>query len=470
MNQRQRNNGIYAWLLLGVCLIWTLSFPLTPVMGQTAGNEGQNQDAAVGSGGDQSTEATIPQPEISPEAVEKAKEVLKKSAQAYHQASKMRDTITIVSPDPFTGLPAEQTVELEFYGGTDASVFIPGAGYHFFSVGKKVYATRKTVPLQYYETDLKGDLAQTVVDKAGPGIIFPDFAFKRTLDADYLEKVVTRTLKDAKITGYHRAVIEGEDIHELYALGSNGDLYIAIDPNTYFIKSYTVQIDPIPDPDPQKNFDGTVITFKFDSVVDDTLTPPDVSFVMNRDFVKKPSIAALDYDMITIGDPLPRVTSETIDGKTIRFCDDLSKINILVYFVMNDPMSDATLKMTQELEKRIKEENLPVKIICINTLEGMDDTPDEWRAQLKKFLADNNYDFTTVIDFDAMASNNHNIGYIPTFMIVDRDDVIRKKYDRQQATDADKMIKDIQRILDNEQKMKAAENAENLPAKSDSGG
>jgi len=405
-----------------------------------------------------------PQPEISPGAVEKAYQVLVKSAKAYQRAQKLRDVVTLSSPDPFTGEPTDQKLNLEFYGGTDALVDLGEAGYKFFSVGKKVYTTRAVVPLQYFETDLKGDLANTVADKSGPGIIFPHFALRRSSDPKLLEEAVTRTLQSGKITGYHRAVIDGEDIHEIYAEGSNGDLYIAIDPETMFLKSLTVQLDSIPDPDPAKSFDGAVIVFSFNPQVLEDLTPPDPSIFKSEDYVKKAAISQLDYDPITIGDRFPRITVETVDGEPFHYCDDLSKINIMVYFVMDDEMSSDTMHMTRELGQRIKDEDLPVNIVAVNTLEDMDDAQDEWRGLLKKYLEDNGYDFTTVMDVGAISTNNHNIGYIPTLIMVDRHGMIRRKYDRKQALGVDKMIADIKRLLkEDEEKAKPASEATEGP-------
>lgn len=413
----------------------------------TGGQEGTSSDQPT----------PYPQPEISPGAVEKAYQLLVKSAKAYQRAQKLRDVVTLSSPDPITGEPSEQKLTLEFYGGTDALVDLGEAGYRFFSVGTNVYVTRAVVPLQYFETDLKGDLANTVADKSGPGIIFPHFALRRSSDPKLLEEAVTRTLQNGKITGYHRAVIDGEDIHEIYAEGSNGDLYIAIDPETYFLKSLTVQLDPIPDPDPAKSFDGAVIVFSFAPQVLEELTPPDPSIFKSADYARKAAISQLDYDPITIGDRFPRITVKTVDGDPFRYCDDLSKINIMIYFVMDDEMSSDTMHMAQELEQRIKDENLPVNIVAVDTLEDMDDAQDEWRGLLKNYLGDNAYDFTTVMDVGSMSTNNHNIGYIPTLIMVDRHDMIRRKYDRKQALGVDKMIADIKRLLKEDEEKATAD-------------
>ncbi len=414
------------------------------------------QDEAAGgdAAGAAVAQPAYPQPELSPEAVEKARAVLAKAGQAYRRATKMTDTVTFFAPDIFTGEPSEQKIELAFYGGTDALVDLQGVGYRFVSVGEKAYVRRRTVPLMVAILDMKGDLAQTVMDPEGNGIIFPHFAFKRSTDVMKFEDAVTRTLKEPVIEGYHRAIIDGEDVHEIYATGSNGDLYITIDPKTYFLKSLTAQYDPVVDPedpeDPAKNFDGAVVVFNFNPKAHAELEVPDVTIFDTIDWVKVDSVVELEPQPVTIGNRLPRVPVQLVNGEYIRFCEDLTKINILVYFVMDDELSGATMAMAQQLQERAEAEELPIKITAVNTLEGLDEVPDEWRELLKAYVAESGYDFDFAIDFDALGANNHNVGYIPTFMIVDRNDLIRRKYDRAEAMDVEKMVEDIKKILQQE--------------------
>ncbi len=90
------------------------------------------------------------------------------------------------------------------------------------------------------------------------------------------------------------------------------------------------------------------------------------------------------------------------------------------------------------------------RALARNPYVAPDMVPQEWRDLLRTYIAENNFDFTFVVDDNALGANNHNIGFIPTMLIIDRNDIIRRKYETSAATDVEKMLTDIRRILKEE--------------------
>ncbi len=435
-----------SWMMAtGMCLIVSpyVAFGYQDTATETNSTTEATAEEIVQPATDVTDDEAPPMPELGPAAIDKAREVLKKSAAAYKSATAMRDVISVLAPDPFTGGPKEQIVRLEFYGGTDALVDLDDQGYIFFSKGPKVYATRNKVPFQYVEMDLVTDLATTLVEKSGPGIVFPHFDFRRTSDIEALEAVVVRTLQGGSIEGYQRYEMNGVDTHEIYCQSDIGDSYISIDPETYFFRDITIQYDP----DPEKEFEGAIVSFTFRPEITKDLAPPNPDKFSTVEFIKRPSVADLEPIKVMSGDRLPRITSKTPEGEEVQYAEDLDKINLLVYFSIEGQMSENMMKTAHELWQAIKDENLPVNLVATSTLEGLDQVPDEWNTLAREWVDSHGYEMPLLVDIGAMAADNHNIGYIPTIMLIDTDCIIRNRFELGDAADTTRIRKALDRLL-----------------------
>jgi peroxiredoxin len=119
-----------------------------------------------------------------------------------------------------------------------------------------------------------------------------------------------------------------------------------------------------------------------------------------------------------VGKPAPEVSLPTYDGGNVKLSDQKGKVVVLDFWgTWCVPCRVLSLPHLQEIadDKNLISKGLV--LWAINEAETRDD--------VKKFLADNKYTFTIVMDPDQKAANDLLVPGCPTTVVVGRDGAIK---------------------------------------------
>jgi peroxiredoxin len=130
--------------------------------------------------------------------------------------------------------------------------------------------------------------------------------------------------------------------------------------------------------------------------------------------------ALADDDTVTslVGKPSPDFSLATYDGGTVKLSDQKGKVVVLDFWgTWCVPCRQLSLPHLQELQDNKDLAAKGVVLWAIDEAETVDD--------VKKFLADNKYTFTIVMDPDQKGANALLVPGCPVTVVVGRDGVIK---------------------------------------------
>jgi peroxiredoxin len=313
--------------------------------------------------------------------LQRARKILEASGTAYRSVDALRDTLSYVVNAP----GSEQEIKTEEYGfGPGRRVFVKNALLEAVALDKTFYLAQSDVPDKYVSTSYDRDFGSILRNVAGAGSLFepPPLAMHegKSLDA-CIDTFRFNLLEPLRIDGYLQVIGDDRKTYdEVRFTASNGELTVTINPQTHFLERISFQVKPTGAPA------GFLVR------VNGTFSPrvssePPISFTaVSRSVVN--NLTELTSKRLAPGSPAPDFVLETLDGKKIAL-QDLGGTVVLVDFWATwcVPCWKA-LKETQSIADWAAAENLPVKVLAVNTLEKGSDAGEKlkkvqafWRSQ-----------------------------------------------------------------------------------------
>ena len=313
--------------------------------------------------------------------VERAREILETSAKTYRRVDALRDTLSYVVTAP----GSEQETKTQEYGfGPGRRVFVKNALLEAVALDKTFYLTQSDVPDKYVSVSYDRDFGSTLRNVAGAGSLFepPPLAMHegKSLDA-CIDTFRFNLLEPLRITGFRR--LTGEDkkqYDEVHLVANNGELNVRINPETHFLETISFQVKPPGAPE------GFLVR------VNGTFSPrasaePPITFAPDARSVVS-NLTDLTSERLVPGSPAPEFALESLDGKKIALRELRGSVVLLDFWATWCVPCWKALKETQSIADWAATENLPVKVLAVNTLEQGSDASEKlkrvqafWRSQ-----------------------------------------------------------------------------------------
>ena len=314
--------------------------------------------------------------------VERAREILETSAKAYRDVDVLRDTLSYVVTAP----GSEQETKTQEYGfGPGRRVFVKNALLEAVALDKTFYLTQSDVPDKYVSVSYDGDFGSTLRNVVGAGSLFepPPLAMHegKSLDA-CIDTFRFNLLERLRIAGYRAAVAgdDGKSYDEVQFTANNGELTLRIDQQTHFFATVSFQVKPAGAPE------GFLVRVNGTFLPRASAEPPITFNAGSRTVVN--NLTELASKRLALGSPAPDFALETLDGKKIALRELRGSVVLLDFWATWCVPCWKALKETQSIADWAATENLPVKVLAVNTLEQGSDASEKlkrvqafWRSQ-----------------------------------------------------------------------------------------
>lgn len=314
--------------------------------------------------------------------VERAREILETSAKAYRDVDALRDTLSYVVTAP----GSEQETKTQEYGfGPGRRVFVKNALLEAVALDKTFYLTQSDVPDKYVSVSYDGDFGSTLRNVVGAGSLFepPPLAMHegKSLDA-CIDTFRFNLLERLRIAGYRAAVAgdDGKSYDEVQFTANNGELTLRIDRQTHFFATVSFQVKPAGAPE------GFLVRVNGTFLPRASAEPPITFNAGSRTVVN--NLTELASKRLALGSPAPDFALETLDGKKIALRELRGSVVLLDFWSTWCVPCWKALKETQSIADWAATENLPVKVLAVNTLEQGSDASEKlkrvqafWRSQ-----------------------------------------------------------------------------------------
>lgn len=141
---------------------------------------------------------------------------------------------------------------------------------------------------------------------------------------------------------------------------------------------------------------------------------PDSVFVFNipegaEEFSQNPGMSAGKKDLI--GMEAPGFELTTLSGEPVKLSDYRGKVVLLDFWATWCAPCRETLPVTQKISNELKDKGLVV--FAVNLKED--------NAKVEKYIKENNYTFTTLMDYDGAVAIDYEVQAIPSFVIIDKE-------------------------------------------------
>ena len=294
--------------------------------------------------------------------VERAREILETSAQAYKNVEALRDTLSYVVNAP----GSEQETKTQEYGfGPGRRVFIKNALLGAVALDKTFYLTQSDVPDKYVSASYDRDFGSILRNVAGAGSLFepPPLAMHEGKSFDAcVDTFRFNLLEPLRIDGYRR--VTGDDkkaYDEVHFAASNGELAVGINPETHFLERITFQVKPPGAPE------GLLVRVNGTFSPRASVEPPITFAAGSRSVVN--NLTELASKRLALGSPAPDFALETLDGKKIALQDLRGSVVLVDFWATWCVPCWKALKETQAIADWVSAEKLPIKVFAVNTLE-----------------------------------------------------------------------------------------------------
>jgi len=345
--------------------------------------------------------------------VERAREILETSANAYKNLEALRDTLSYVVNAPGSG----QETKTQVYGfGPGRRVFVRNALLEAVALDETFYLAQSGVPDKYVSASYDRDFGSILRNIAGTGSLFepPPLAMHegKSLDA-CVDTFRFNLLERLHIDGFRR--VTGDDkktYDEVHFGASNGELAVLINPETHFLQRISFQVKPAGAPE------GFLVRVNGTFSPRASAEPPITFTVGSRSVVN--NLTELTSKRLALGSPAPDFELETLDARKIALDDVHGSIVLLDFWATWCVPCWKALKETQSVADWAADEKLPVKVFAVNTLEQGNDTNEKLR-RVKAFWRSQGFAMTALFDskskmFGAFANPG-----LPSMVLISRD-------------------------------------------------
>jgi peroxiredoxin len=342
--------------------------------------------------------------------IQRARQALESSAQAYRSAVALHDKLSYVVTAP----GSEQETKTEDYAfGPNGGVSVKNALLEAVAVDGKLYLTQSDVPDRYVAATFDGDFGATVRRVAGNSSLFepPPVAMHagKSIDA-CVDSFRFNLLEPLRIAGYrHVSGDNGRD--EVRFVANNGELTLAIDPQTHFFKTVSFQVKPSGAPEGflvrvNGTFSPQVLTGSKALI---TFTPGSRSAVE--------SLTDLSSSRLAAGSMAPDFELDTLDGTKIALHDLRGSLVVLDFWATWCVPCWKALKETQALSHWAGVEKLPVEVLAVNTLEQGPDTAKKLE-RVRRFWKSQGFTMPTLLDAESKMFKAYGNPGLPSVVLV----------------------------------------------------
>jgi peroxiredoxin len=116
------------------------------------------------------------------------------------------------------------------------------------------------------------------------------------------------------------------------------------------------------------------------------------------------------------GKPAPDFTLRTLDGQTVKLSDRRGKVVLLDFWATWCPPCRASLPHIQQASESEAWANRGLVVWAVNAHQSAED--------VSYFLADNQYNFTALLDEDGAVMSEYGVGGIPMTVLIGRDGTV----------------------------------------------
>jgi peroxiredoxin len=345
--------------------------------------------------------------------VQRARSILEASAQAYSSVAGLSDTLSYVVDAPGS---ARETKTEEYQFAQGKSVRVKNALLDAVAVDGGFYLVQSDVPDRYVFARYDGDFGAVLRRVAGSGSLFepPPLAMHegKNLEA-CIDTLRFNLLEPLRIAGCREAAPgdNGKPDVEIRFVADNGELILRIDRRTHFFASVSFQVRPA------SAQEGFLVRVKgtFSPKIQAASERP-ITFVPgSRSAVN--SLTELTSKRLAPGSPAPDFELETLEGKKIALHDLRGSIVLLDFWATWCVPCWKALKETQSIRDWAAAENLPVKVLAVNTLEQGSDAQEK-SSRVKAFWRSQGFTMPTLFDSESKVFKTFESPGLPSIVLI----------------------------------------------------
>ncbi len=407
------------------------SAPLEPR--PTSENTGASEPRTLGQDQSQPT-AGSPRSVFDPppvdSGVERAQEVLIEVGRVYREAPTLTDELQLSLRDE-----PPQSMHLRF-GRNNERIQMALPTQIATYIDGTLYMTNESMYDTYLELENVEDPAMAIVENFNwvPPYHFAMRTSGTLEDAAavefYLSGLGLGILRNPRIRGYATYTDDdGRQFHRVTIASPTGEGHVYIDMETMLVERMEIQILPMPGQPadvPPMQMDVTA-----NPVIADELAEPVVFEPGDRERVTEPQ--AMTLRPLVPGDRAPDLRFETQDGRRIRLSELRGQVVVVDFWATWCIPCIQGLPHLDRFAKWVAEENKPVQVFAVNTLE-QHESLEARREAAQAFWEERGFAMPLVYD-DAEHHAVKRTGYnnIPLLLVIDtkgRIQRVKNEYDR----------------------------------------
>ena len=140
---------------------------------------------------------------------------------------------------------------------------------------------------------------------------------------------------------------------------------------------------------------------------------------------------------LAVGQPAPDFTAQTLDGQTLRLADLRGKVVVLDFWGTWCPPCVKAVPDLRDLQKKHGKDAFALIGISSDTDEQI----------LRDFVAKNQMEWTQYWDRDRKVQQIYGIRAWPTYIVIDREGVIRLRTTGNNPTEYSRLVSEVKRQL-----------------------
>ncbi len=345
-----------------------------------------------------------------------------------------------VAQDGVAAKPSE--AKGEFIFGSSRSAVVKMRGFTCYLSKGTISAVREGTDHSYY-TASDDESPYYALFNAFVDMPFPELAIE--LGEDSMDDVLLQFhpkapgLQPVSVANEEK---DGNTIEHLKLAGDNETMDLIIDPKTQLIQ--TIELKMTGGEFAQQ---GSTVVYKHtyeyethDKPLDPstfTLDPGQrqrvdlMAALMPRPTPRDPGAVAADggeahVEHPLVGKPAPSFTLATIDEKSVDLEKLRGRVVVLDFWASWCPPCMQALPMLHQVAKWAADEQLPVTVITINTMEIRDPNakPEDRLASAKATWTKKSFTLPAAMDYDDAVANRYGVNGIPVGVIIRADGIV----------------------------------------------
>lgn len=354
---------------------------------------------------------------------QQARQVLAAAAAAYREAPALTDTLRYVVRAPNAELLPKT---LEYALGAAGDAYVKDPLLSAVALGDRLYVIKSDIGDKYVDVSYEGNFAAALNGVVGTeGSLFEpvQLAMRSGKEFDaWLDALRFKLLSPLEISAYRQVQDDAGPVHEIELTADNGRVLARIDPETHFFSSLWLEMRPPSAPEGvsiqvEGAFEPRVLE-SADGLV--TFDP--------RGRLAVASLTELGSSRLTPGNPAPDFSLQTLDGDPVDLASLRGSVAVLDFWATWCAPCWKTLQETQKLFDWASDEDLPVAVFAINTLEEFP-TDAEKKARAADFWQSQGFSMPTLLDLDGAVFRAFQAPGLPSMVLVAPDGTILRHHE-----------------------------------------